>query len=145
MEGLYIAIAIIASGIGLFVYIRYFKENRDPELEDPSPVPPIPAPPVSAPPVPVPDVSASPIPEYASLDQKYADEHGMWICTYCETMNNYPAGITPKRKKAEPAKVIDPDRSSGLRGDLMRKANANRDSIAGEVCVLTCIACGKRQ
>ena len=138
MEVVYIAIAVIAAGIGFFVYNRYFKESKDtPKISE------------GTAPTPKPEALSEHVPNIAidtvSIDQKYADAHGMWICMYCETMNKYPSGMTARRKVIEEPKTVPIEGKSGLRGDLLNKANASRGGSVGESDVLICIACGKHQ
>lgn len=138
MEAIYIAIAVIAAGVGFFVYSRYFKESKDtPKISEGTASVPKPEPLSES-------VSNIAI-DTVSIDQKYADTHGMWICTYCETMNKYPAGMTTRRKTVEEPKTLPIEGKSGLRGDLLNKANTSRAGSVGASDVLTCIACGKHQ
>lgn len=132
MELIYIAIAAIAIGIACFVYLYCFRGNKEiPEepvdAEDPSK-------PVSGVPV-----------TSETLDQKYARAHNMWICMYCETMNLYPKGVSPKADRFEPVRSIPETSPSELRGDLLNKASSNRRKSADTSDSLVCIACGKRQ
>lgn len=138
MEVIYVGIAVIAAGIGFFVYSRYFKNSGDmPEISEDT--------------VPIlkPESQAESVPDIAvdrvTIDQKYADARGMWICMYCETLNAYPPGRTVRRKTAEEPLVVPIEGKSGLRGDLLKKASTNRNHPADESDVLMCIACGKRQ
>lgn len=78
-----------------------------------------------------------------SEDEKYAESHNKWICRYCETMNTFPPGAAVKKKEPAPPAPISSKSVSGLRGDLLKKMNA--DSEGGTPAVLVCTACGKQQ
>lgn len=72
-----------------------------------------------------------------SKEADYAEEHHLWICRYCETMNPIPVSIDGRRSftygKPDPLPIVN----AGLRGSLVNKEGSNR--------YLRCVACGKDQ
>lgn len=74
--------------------------------------------------------------------QRYARQHNMWICEFCETMNPCPAGMKVSKVPADGISGDSRGKASGLRGDL---ADARRKKHTDALDMPVCIACGKRQ
>lgn len=71
--------------------------------------------------------------------QKYARQHNMWICEFCETLNPCPEGLTVSGVLTDDFSNAPQRRVSALQGDL---ANAHRKKLKNAP---VCVACGKRQ
>ena len=65
----------------------------------------------------------------------------MWVCPFCETLNPYPAGVSPERLPS-PKPVPVPADPSRLVGDLVRKAA--EEAAPTELPPMFCAACGKQ-
>lgn len=137
IDVVYIVIAVIAAGTGLFFLVRYLRANED--------FPEIPSdPPLSPASDPTPPSTSEPVEDNISVDQKYADANRMWICKYCETINDYPAGMKRESSTAFPKEPLPVEGKSALRGDLLNKVNGARNSHPGTSGTLRCVACGKQ-
>lgn len=141
MELVYIAFIVI----GVCILIYCLRKKPDPTYEDSDAVSKPPESSASVPssgtgkPVPPQKSSVSVLPQNTrSLDEEYARTHRMWICPYCETMNPYPAGVSPEMISDSKAAPVSGS-ASMLRGDLIKKA---ADIPAGSVSLI-CAACGK--
>lgn len=135
MDVVYIIIAVIAAGTGLFFLVRYLKAND--EIPEEPADPPISSTPPSTP---------EPVEDNIPVDQRYADAHRMWICKYCETINVYPAGMERENATTSPKEAFPVGGKSGLRGDLLNKVKGSRsNNHSGTPGSLRCTACGKLQ
>lgn len=76
-----------------------------------------------------------------TAEEKYADNHNMWICPYCESLNPFPPGMKKRKKKETSPVPVEKKSSPGLRGDLVKKINADSEPIPEPE--LYCIVCGK--
>lgn len=135
---IYIVIALVAAGIGLLVYVCCFhreKEetkcsNANESKEETKQEPEV-------------ESGGSTDTKGMSAEEEYADSHGMWICEYCETLNAYPDGEAAGRKKEEAPRSVPVERKTGLRGDLLNRANKSLDRSVTKRDEMICIACGK--
>lgn len=143
-EYFFLAIAVIGAVILIYFLIKQLKssgqENKPIDPVPPEPVPPDPVLPEPVPPVKKPIAPVPPEP-VLTKDALYARENGMWVCPFCETLNPYPAGVSPERlPSTKPVPVpADPSR---LVGDLVRKAA--EEAAPTELPPMFCAACGKQ-
>ena len=79
---LLIVAGVIVVAYGVYKYKNTKEDEKDEISEDSYYVPPLPKPPATPAPKPVP-----PKKEEKSLDRKYAEAKGLWVCPYCETLN----------------------------------------------------------
>ncbi len=138
-EYFFLAIAVIGAVILIYFLIKQLKssgqDNKPVDPVPPDPVLPEPVPPVKKP------IDPTPPEPVLTKDALYARENGLWVCPFCETLNPYPAGVSPERLRP-PKPVPVPAGSSRLVGDLVRKAA--EDTAPTELPPMFCAACGKQ-